>query len=818
MIKKVMIRVVVLLTVFLTALFGISKLMNRGTSETTEEMAAATLPLVYMLHGDTQLNCLRGYVKTMDVIAMRDSLTPMDNERTVMIQVEKFENKINGISFEILSSDGKKSLENTKVTKVTEDENYVTATLELQNKTLINTEYIMKIALSVGNREIYYYTRIIHEDGLHVKEYLDFVTGFYERCLNKTEEAVLSAAIEPNELGDNTTFAHMDIHSSYDQLTWNKLNPQVYYKPIPSIREINQTTATIVMDYMISTTNENNVTELYHVSEYYRMRFTESRIMLNNFERNTREIFNPNDDVLTREGINLGIAGKNLTYKNDARNNFFAFVQEGALWLYDVRTRRLAQVFSFPQEKNLGVRDTYHQNDIQIVSIDTQGNVYFLVCGYMNRGKHEGESGVVVYYYDAAALNVKECLFVDTKRAYPLLKQDVAALSYVNKERDIFYIMIEGEVYGIHMETRQVSNLVSDLKSGCHGSSKSGQQFAWMKENELYNSKTISVMDLETKRVREISGQSGERLKILGFIGEDLIYGVASESDIDITHNGNEIFPMNRLLIVNPDGKTVKEYNPQGCYIKNVVIEDKLMTIKRMANTNDGYEEVADDQIVNSVADEETAFGYTTLVTEKKETETILTVGVTIDEGSVPQIVRSRQVIYEGSRKIVLEPKEMKEEQYFVYAKGVLDSMNSSANIAVQRADAALGIVLNSKQQCIWERGNTKVKLDLDVNSFPSAFLSYDLDINRLQSEMDKTVIDLSGCTLEQIRYFISEGTPVMAKTPEGVVLIGGYDEYNYRLLKQGDTELSYYGKNDSEEMFAAAGNIFVTYLDPLTE
>ena len=55
-------------------------------------------------------------------------------------------------------------------------------------------------------------------------------------------------------------------------------------------------------------------------------------------------------------------------------------------------------------------------------------------------------------------------------------------------------------------------------------------------------------------------------------------------------------------------------------------------------------------------------------------------------------------------------------------------------------------------------------------------------------------------------------------RTKEGAVIIGGYDEYNTRLLKKGDTELTYAGLQDSTAMFEEAGNVFITYLDPLTE
>lgn len=817
MVKKIIIRVVVLLLVFFAAVFGIEKYINRDTPDTTQEMSNASLPLVYMLEGETQINSLHGHVKEMDVTAMRDALTPIDSNRTLTIQIQPYQKKISGVSFEVLTSDGKTSMENTKVTKIQEDENYVTATLELQNKILINTEYMLKIVVTAGDRDIYYYTRIIREDGLNAQSYIDFVMGFYQNCLNGNDLNI-ETYVEPDADADNSTFAHVDIHNSTAQMIWQGLSPQVYYKPIPSIRELNANTATIVMDYMISATDEEGQVELYRVSEYYRMRYTESRILLLDFERDTSEIFNPDAEVLSDKGIVLGITDRDVTYKNDLNNNFFAFVREGALWCYSISDNKLVQVFSFPQESNSDARDMYDQNDIQIVNIDEQGNMYFLVCGYMNRGVHEGESGVAVYYYDAAVSVVSECLFVDTSQAFSLLKQDVRSLAYVTEDRNGFYMLVNGEAYAIDMTTRQVDKIASDLMQDCYSSSASGSQFAWTNGSNPYDAVSITIMDLETRATREITCGEGQRLKLLGFIGEDFAYGLAETGDIDTSHDGNEIFPMSRVLIVNRSGETVKDYVPQGCYVSDAVISDNLMTLTRISRSEDGYAEAEEDHIVGSAASETVSFGLTTASSDRKEEIRILKVGTTLSTSKQPQVVRCRQQIYEGSKTIVLEAKEKSEDLYYVYAKGSLDGIYSSANQAIRRADEALGVVVDGSQQIVWERGNKQTKLDLNVETFPEAFMEYSLDAASIQSKMSQRVLDLTGCTLDQVLYFVSEGTPVLAKTPDGVVIIGGYDEYNTRLLLQGDTELSYAGLQDSTAMFEEAGNVFITYLDPLTE
>lgn len=815
--KKVIIRIVTLLLVFAAAVFVIGKILNKDTPDTTGQMGQATLPLVYMTWEGTQLNCLHGYQKEMDVAAMRDSLTPMNDKRELTIQIQPYQNKISGVSFEVITADGKTSMEHTKVTKLEQDENYVTATLELQNKILINQEYMLKIQVTAGSRDLYYYTRVIQQDGLNTKAYLDFAVGFYEKSLNGQADD-LAEVLEPDETADNTNLSFVNIHSSADQITWGDLDPQVYYKPTPSIRELNATTATIVMDYMVSASNEEGETELYNVSEYYRMRYTDARIMLLDFERETEQIFRPENTVLQENGINLGIAQRDIHYKNDEKHNFFAFVREGALWSYQVENQKLTQVFSFPQEENSDARDTYGQNEIQIIDLDSQGNIYFLVCGYMNRGNHEGETGVAVYHFDAAGSAIQEELFVETKQSYPLLREDIRSLAYVNSDRTRFYMMLDGQVYGIDMETRQASVLAEGLKKDCYAGSGSGKQFAWLEGQKAYDSTAIQILNLDTSETITVTCQENERIRPIGFMDNDLVYGIADAEDINTEHEGNEVFPMKKLVIVNEKGETVKEYAQEGVYVMEAVIEEKLMTLTRAKKEGGSFQEIQEDHIVSSVADEETSYGITTDTDTRKQTEMILRIGTTIPADAKPQIARSREILYEGSRTIVLDPKVDEEQVYYVYAKGELDSIYTSVSMAIQRADEALGVVVDQSQQHIWERGNKKTKLDLDVSRIPEAMLQYELNPEKLQSALGMQVLDLSGCTLDMVLYFVSEGLPVLAKTPEGAVLIAGYDEYNTRLLYPGKTELEYYGLDDSEKLFESGGNVFLTYWNPVTE
>lgn len=82
---------------------------------------------------------------------------------------------------------------------------------------------------------------------------------------------------------------------------------------------------------------------------------------------------------------------------------------------------------------------------------------------------------MAVYYFNATDSSITECLFVEAKQNYELLKRDVEDLNYISTDRNYFYVCVDGSVYGIDFATHQAEVLVSGLKEGCYGSSRTGR-------------------------------------------------------------------------------------------------------------------------------------------------------------------------------------------------------------------------------------------------------------------------------------------------------------------------------------------------------
>ena len=78
-------------------------------------------------------------------------------------------------------------------------------------------------------------------------------------------------------------------------------------------------------------------------------------------------------------------------------------------------------------------------------------------------------------------------------------------------------------------------------------------------------------------------------------------------------------------------------------------------------------------------------------------------------------------------------------------------------------------------------------------------------------------MLDLRGCNVDDILYFIKQEKAVLAKgNNDENLLIVGFDEFNLivRGYRNGQLSDEYYiGKNDSRALFERNGNIFVCFI-----
>lgn len=813
--KKGVIKVFVLLAIFAASMAGFSVFFNREKVVNTRDFETPALPVAYIGIDHISVNRMFGYRQQMDGTSMRGSLTPLTADRELTLQINPYGKEISSVAYEVTSADGLELVGNAKVKSLEDKDSLKEATFRLDTPILMNQEYLLRFTVNLEGEAapVYYYTRIIQRSGINIGTYLEFVQDFYERCINKESASDLTAYIEPDNTASNSSFNKVTIHSSFDQLTWGSLSPEIVKRAVPVIKDFNETTASIAQEYIISAKDTDGNTEYYSVSEFYRMRYSQSRVVLLDFERSATQIFDAELPVLTSQGISLGVVNRDVQYVSNKNADIVAFVVDGDLWSYSRSANKCTKIFGFRNTKETDERAENTEHDIKIVRVSEAGDIAFVVYGYMNADAHEGMVGSAVYHYYAERNVTQEELFIPSSNSYEFLKQNLSVLSYVSK-KDQLYLFIEGNLYQVDLASGSYKIVKDNISSDCFVISKSQASVAWMEEMDENNSTHITAMSLETGEVLQVSAPEGQKVKALGFINEDLIYGLANDADILSDTAGNVTFAMNKLCIQNFTGEVIKEYQQDGVYVTQVNIQEGLIELIRAQKDQDTFIPVPDDHIMNNLMDREETVTTKLSVSKRKGTQVGLEFTKT---GKTRNLFVQKTLLIEedNTPTLKIEVPKQETEQYYVYGKGKLLNVSTKINDAIQEADQNMGVVLNRKQQYIWERGNQSESMKLDISTVPESLLQAPLDETTIKNALgdEYMVMNLSGCSLSSVLYQVSAGYPVVVKTGEGTsALMVGYDKYNTWLYDIATQQIYPKGMNDSTEAFAAAGNIFISY------
>lgn len=835
--KRIISKIIVCIVVFVAALFVSSSIFNNGNVEMTADMAEASLPLVHINTNGISYNSLHGLKQDMNGSFFRDTITPLGDGRTLSFVIDKYDNKIGKISFEVRSIDGTRLVESTRVNNYNEDEEQIRATVTIKDLIEADTEYNWILLLEINGETIRYYTRIIDGTDFYTYEKLAYVRDFHNKTFDSEQAKELATYMESNAKGDNTTLSYVDIHCSLKQVAWGGLKVKELVEPQIVISEIESQTASIRMDYRVQTT-EGNIEYQYNVSEFFRIRYTPDRVYLLDYERTMDQIFDPEADVYASNKIMLGIRDNEVQMMESDGGSNLAFVNENQLFCYHAADKKMAYLFSFYD--GLDLRTIYNHHEIKILNVDETGNVSFIVYGYMNRGKHEGTIGVQVYEYNGMLNTVEELIFIPYNKAFATLKADVEQLSYLNKS-GIFYLYLDGSILAINLLEQSYSEIANNLQQGSFQVSNSDKMLVWQNSVDAYDCTRLILMDLNTGDMEEIEAGKNDRLLPLGFINEELIYGVARFEDIYTDFTGSITFPMYVVYIQNEQGEILKSYQHEGIYVVGAEISDNLITLSRLEkNENGGYNEVVNDQIVNNVVEESGYNSSEVVVTQTYEKIVQLVLKNTIE---VKQLKHTKplEVLYEGSRDLTIEV-ENPVKRFYVYGKnGIMGTFTHEAD-AVNMAYSVSGVVVDENGEYIWKKsarstrnqimaigGRASDEYSTDLAVCLETMLEFEgltqnaqpmLDMGKTAKQIleenlnGARVLELSGVSLDAILYYVNQDIPVLASLDDGsAVLVIGFNESAVVFMDPRTGTVYKEGINDATKLFQDNGNAFVTYI-----
>lgn len=838
--KKTIIRIAVCVVVFLASALIIGSIMNQGHNNMTMEMAPATLPMITMESGGVACNELHGNTVEMDVAYQKDCITLLGEGRQANFTVDTFGREITGISTEVRSIDGSRLIENSEVTGWKANGKSFSVSLTLKDLIDTNTQYSLTLILELeGEQKVYYYTTILWNDDVHISEILEFATDFHGKLYDKEMAKELTKYLEPNsKLTDNGTFHKVNIHSSFQQITWGSLEPVQEDAASIRLTQISGNVASLLMDFVVSTGEGKNKI-YYNVEEYYRVRYTSERMYLLDYERTMTQIPDTTR-MYANDKILLGITDENVGMMESADGNTVVFSDMGQLLSYNAATNRLTVIFSFYDKDNADRRTLYDNHGIKILDVDEGGNVKFAVYGYMNRGRHEGETGIQIISYDNSLNTIEEEVYIPYSKSYAVLKDEMEQLLYRNRQQHV-YFFLENGVYDVDLENRSAEQLVSIRQDDSLQVSENHEIIVWQEGDDINHSNQLNVRNLNTGEQTVIRAEDGEAIRPLGFMGEDIIYGVARESDIRTENSGQIFYPMYKVCISNSSGDNLKEYGQDGIYIVDCAIEGNQITLSRIQRSENGsYQEILDDQIMNNVEEEPGQNKVVTADIDIYERYVQIQTKTTIDTRTI-KVLNPKEVVFEGGRELTLDAVS-EVSRYYVYNAYGVQGIYSAPGKAVKEAYDSAGVVANDRGITVWLKGNrvsrnqimaikeesvTDQKNSLTVcldNILRHAGITrnteYDLAqgktaIQILEENMTGVqVLNLSGCSLDAVLYYVNQDIPVLAILEDGeAVLVTGFNEFNVVIMEPSTGKLYKKGMNDATTWFAENGNHFISYM-----
>ncbi len=807
------------------------------------EWKEATLPVVYMNFEGERVNRLYGYTVDMDMTYMRDTITPVASDRTLTFSVDTYESSIKGISYEVWSLDGEKLYLDKKCKDYDASADSFDVTFTLEDIFSEATEYQLVITISTGDyKAINYYTRLRYYNDTVIDGILGYVKNFSTEVLSGNMSNDLIYQLESDSSTDNTSFGYTNIKSTYNHVSWGNLSPQLVSDVGVSIKEFNEMTGSIMLQYTVSALNERGETVILDVEEFFCIRYVNNTYYLIAYERQANERFEFSEERISSNHVELGIISDEYLPLNVASAGAFnVFAVDGDLWCFNSTQNKALRVFSFKESEN-DVRTLLDDHKYQVVSVDDKGNIQFTVAGYMNSGMHEGKCGVGFYEYVRENNTLNELFFMQSTRPYGVISEDLGKLSFMGNN-DMYYLMFGDSLFSVDFSGMEYVEIADGLSDNMYAVDAKNGIAAWQEQDDWSKCTSIRQMFFADGTDYTIKAEAGEYIKVLGFLDGDLIIGRSYAQDIVMEGSSVVNYPMYKLEIINSAHELEAEYAVDGYYISGITVDSERIIIKRQTKGEDGsfVAAAADVLIKNWESEEQSAKIVSEIMSLRKRVYSLELSAIAISKAfsvSYPEIPGSTT----ENLSMAASEEEEQDNRYYAYSCGKLAGVTESVGAAINLVYNDMGIVVDSSQDYIWTRANRSAVRNIQVSAEFSAasnvettaaclntILNLESKKTNAQKELekgksafdvlnkalDKGALDLQGCILNQVLYYVNNGSPVMVYTgKDKVELIVGFQGSNtiimYDSMRQSTYNISW---EEAENLFNANGNVFISYV-----
>jgi len=814
---------------------GIVVMETINTDEVVK-MGGESLPVLGLEVNGTTMNRLFGYSSNMAASSVRESITPIRDDKNVRVLIDECSTVVNKLIYEIRLVSTNELLLSGEVSAFEENEKSVkSAGLNFDINFSPSTEYTLKMTLVTDiSKKINYYTRLkYYSADSHLKEKLDFVNNLHDMTISK--DAALANYIESDPGADNTTLAKVDINSSFDNITWGNLTPVELTDIVPTIKEYNMETAAIVVNYYARAKMPTGL-ENFYVKEYYRVKYSEDRMYLLWFERSIETEFDAGTTSVKKSQLKIGISDTtDVQLCSNSAGTRIAFVRSGNLYVYDLLENRINKIYSEYEDDEDYKHELYRQQGIRIMSMDEEGNIRFAVYGYIARGDYEGKVAVVLYNYNMSENVSKELLYIPFDMTFQMLKEEFKKYCYVNAG-DVFYFAVKNNIYSYNMISNELTCIAAGLKDDSYKVIPETNSYVWEEADDTNLARCLRILNMDTGTCIDVEAPEKKYVKLIGVIGSNVVYGIGKYKDIGLATEGERILALQNVRILDSNGNVVKKYRKKGYYVVDATVEGNVVYLKRCKKNNKGYVKTSGDNIINRVVAEDKQIKLVPRVTNKALTEWYISLPQLYKMDKLPEYKYTNRYLVAEANPVYLDI-ENHHIRYYMYAKGSIKAAYDNPADAIVTADKEQGIVIDSNNQVVWERGgryNSHIISGIDYVSagnkvsptdacaamlLSSVHARFDIKdfagkgktVLEILNEYIDNAVNLTGCSFDEVLYYVSSDRPVVAFNGTNPLLITSYTTTTVTIYEPKTGTSQTISHSLADEIFSESGNIFVS-------
>ncbi|MBE5922868.1 MAG: hypothetical protein E7271_00180 [Lachnospiraceae bacterium] len=840
-------KIVFLVIIFFGTIFVVNQLNNAGVDEVSAEMEQSAVPLVYVRYEDQFINTLHGYTGKVTTTNFRDTITPMDYGQTINLWATKGETECSSYEYELRSQYQGDLIENDVIANRVSEDGYDKLSITFRTKLEELTEYVLVVkAMNGEETAARYYTRVVVENDFHAGSLLEFVYRFNNAIFDKGKaETIITKSIEPNEEGNNDYLSSVNIHSSFETITFADLKPTRITKPIADIKEIDDSYAIIQLKYLISAT-ENRVQETFFVTEDYRVRYVnKTTVYLLDYNRTQESFFTTDNVNITANYFKIGITDSHdFQYVATENQKKVAFVQARQLWYYDYNNNTISNVFGFCQSTNYtDQRASYDGNDIKIIRMEESGDVIFVVYGYMNSGVHEGRVGMSLCRFEANKGKVDELIFVENDKPFNIIKEDMETLMYYNENKEFFYFDNDC-VVKVNTSDLTSEIFIEDVLNENIAVSQDNHCIAYPNSLLTEDTNEVTVLNLDNNETRTIHADGTDRLKAIGFVQDDLVLGRVKEEDIVVALDKTVICPIKSIDLIDANNKVVKTYSDSGLYVMSARAENDVVYLERAKKFGNEFEEAAQDFITYKQDEDPGKISYNYKYTDNAYNQLYLAFPSGIYIAEKPKLVITKEAVSDKDTRVKISFDHIN-PKFYAFGQGHYMTDYLSLNAAVRTAYENAGVVTDADGIILWRKIAVKdyhtvadkIRLyhveDID-ETLPACIYMMGVyeEKNPEYAAMKEDIVagipteeiilkyvgrqgaDITGCDFENGLYYLCKDAPVISRFEDGTyVLVTSYNGQKVRYINPLEEKDIVEDRKEFEEKIMKSGNVFISYV-----